>query len=88
MRYPCLGLAREAAARSGAHSVALNAANEVAVQAFLDERLTYGAIPGLIEAVLAGTQASTPDSLEEVYEVDAASRRSAAEFADRVGERP
>jgi len=88
VRYPCLGLARHAAARSGAHAVALNAANEVAVQAFLDERLTYGAIPGLIEDVLAATDAAAPASLEEVYEVDAASRRMAVEVAARVGDRP
>lgn len=84
-RYPCLGLAREAAASSGAHSVALNAANEVAVAAFLEERLAYGNIPRVIETVLYATPEAAPGTLEEVYALDAEARIRAAEALGQEG---
>src|SRR5205814_9982284 len=55
-RYPCLGLAREAMKKGGAFPCALNAADEVAVAAFLDRQIPFLAIPEVVEAVLGRTQ--------------------------------
>ncbi|MGA3071609.1 MAG: 1-deoxy-D-xylulose-5-phosphate reductoisomerase, partial [Terracidiphilus sp.] len=52
-RFPCLQLAFEAAAKGGAHCIALNAADEVAVEAFLERRIPFTGIPRTIERVLA-----------------------------------
>jgi len=79
-RFPCLGLAFAALEAGGAMPAVLNAANEVAVAAFLSERLGYTAIARVIERVmneLAGAEAS---DLEGVLAVDA-SARAAAEAA-------
>ncbi len=69
-RFPCLRLAVEAAADDGAAPVWLNAANEVAVQAFLDRRIRFPAIAAIIEAVLAECASSAPDSLAAIVEMD------------------
>jgi len=76
-RFPCLRLAFEAAEKGGAHCIALNAADEVAVEAFLDRRLPFMGIPGTIEKVLASTPESHPATIEEVL----ASDREAREMA-------
>jgi 1-deoxy-D-xylulose-5-phosphate reductoisomerase len=83
-RFPCLGLARDALRAGGIHPNVLNAANEVAVEAFLNGRLAFTRIPELIERTLAAAGgASLPgdESLEAVLEVDAWARRAAAGFA-------
>ncbi len=85
LRYPCLGLAREAAARSEGHAIALNAANEVAVQAFLDGRIRFGALPGVIRGVLERTPDATPSGLEEIYGADDSARRRAEALVARAG---
>lgn len=76
-RFPCLRLAMEAMRVGGTASAVLNAANEVAVEAFLDRRIPFTAIPGVIEATLAEVPRRDADSLSTILEADAAARRSA-----------
>ena len=76
-RFPCLRLAYEAAEAGGAHPIALNASDEVAVAAFLEGRISFMDIPRTIEEVLAATPASHPATIAEVLAVDAESRERA-----------
>jgi 1-deoxy-D-xylulose-5-phosphate reductoisomerase len=76
-RFPCLRLAFEAAERGGAHCIALNAADEVAVEAFLDRRIPFMGIPGTIEKVLASTPESHPATIAEVLVSDREARLKA-----------
>ena len=80
-RFPCLGLAYAALRDGGTAPAVLNAANEVAVAAFLDGKLRYTAIAQVIEDVLARIPAAAADSLEAVLEADRSARNTAA---DRV----
>jgi 1-deoxy-D-xylulose-5-phosphate reductoisomerase len=73
-RFPCLRLAYEAAAASQAHCIALNAADEVAVAAFLAGKLPFLGIPRTIERVLSLTPAASPASISEVLALDHAAR--------------
>jgi 1-deoxy-D-xylulose-5-phosphate reductoisomerase len=82
-KFPCLRLAYEAAEAGGAKTVALNAADEVAVGAFLEGSIGFDDIPRLIEAVVEATLSAKPESIQQVLEVDAEARRYAQE---RVGE--
>ena len=83
-RFPCLRLAREAMKKGGALPCALNAADEVAVAAFLDHRLPFLGIPEVIEAVLARTPRIKFSSMDDVLSADAEARRQAAEEAARL----
>jgi 1-deoxy-D-xylulose-5-phosphate reductoisomerase len=76
-RFPCLRLAYEAAEKGGAHCIALNAADEVAVEAFLEGRIPFNGIPGTIEAVLASTPESHPATIAEVLASDREARLKA-----------
>ncbi len=76
-RFPCLRLAREAVAAGGTAMAACNAANEVAVEAFLREHIGFSDIPRLIESVLESTDVVEPDSLAVVEECDIQSRELA-----------
>jgi 1-deoxy-D-xylulose-5-phosphate reductoisomerase len=80
-RFPCLRLAFEALRAGGAWPAALNAANEVAVEAFLDGRLGFPGIPEVIERTLEAVdrEAGPPSSLDAVRAVDAWARRFSAE---------
>jgi 1-deoxy-D-xylulose-5-phosphate reductoisomerase len=78
-RFPCLRLAYEAAAASQNHCIALNAADEIAVEAFLDHRLPFTGIPRTIEKVLALTPAGSPASIREVLAADIRAREMARE---------
>ena len=78
-RFPCLRLAYEAAAASQNHCIALNAADEIAVEAFLDHRLSFLGIPRTIEKVLALTPAGSPASIREVLAADLRARELARE---------
>jgi 1-deoxy-D-xylulose-5-phosphate reductoisomerase len=82
-RFPCLDLAYSALRAGGTAPAVLNAANEVAVAAFLEGRLAYTAIPQVIEQVLARTPAAAADSLQGVLEADSAARRAAADGVER-----
>ncbi len=83
-RFPCLRLAYEAAATSPAHCIALNASDEVAVAAFLDDRIGFLGIPRTIEAVLALTTAHAPASIPEVLSADRAARQAARELVNEL----
>jgi 1-deoxy-D-xylulose-5-phosphate reductoisomerase len=87
-RFPCLRLAYEAAEKGGAHSIALNAADEVAVEAFLDGKIPFTAIPRTIEGVLRTTPENHPATIAEVLALDREAReaamREAQKFAHRV----
>ena len=76
-RFPCLRLAMQAAGEGGSVPVALNAANEIAVAAFLEGRIGYMAIPRVIASVLEGHLFGEPESLEHVKAIDAEARRVA-----------
>ena len=78
-RFPCLRLAREAVDAGGTAMAICNAANEVAVAAFLDERIRFTAIPLIIEQTLEKMPILEPTSLAIVEEADTEARRIAAE---------
>jgi 1-deoxy-D-xylulose-5-phosphate reductoisomerase len=78
-KFPCLRLAYEAAEAGGTKTVALNAADEVAVAAFLNGVMGFDQIPKLIENVLAATSSRAPESIQKVLEADAEARRIARE---------
>ena len=79
-RFPCLRLAYEAAEKGGAHCIALNAADEVAVEAFLERRIPFNGIPFTIERVLASTPESHPATIAEVLASDREARLRAHEL--------
>ena len=74
-KFPCLRLAYEAVEAGGAKTIALNAADEVAVAAFLDGALGFEDIPSTIEAVLRETPTHKPESIEQVLDWDSDARR-------------
>jgi len=76
-KFPCLRLAYDAAAAGGAKSIALNAADEVAVAAFLEGEIGFADIPRVVEQTLDETEHRHPQSIEEVLAVDARSRERA-----------
>ncbi len=78
-KFPCLRLAYEAVEAGGAKTVALNAADEVAVAAFLERVIRFDQIPQVIEEVLAGTSRESLGSIQKVLEADAEARRAASE---------
>ena len=77
-RFPCLRLAREAMQAGGAAPAVLNAANEVAVEAFLAENIAFGAIPDVVAKVMALPYPGQADSLERVLAADRWAREQAA----------
>ena len=83
-RFPCLRLAREAMRKGGAFPCALNAADEVAVSAFLDRRLPFLGIAEVIERVLARTARVKFEKMDDVLTADAEARRMAQEEVGRV----
>jgi 1-deoxy-D-xylulose-5-phosphate reductoisomerase len=76
-KFPCLRLAYEAAEAGGAKTIALNAADEVAVAAFLEGQIRFDDIPRTIEQVVDETPAVKPESIQEVLGVDAQVRQLA-----------
>ncbi len=79
-RFPCLRLAYEAAAASQNHCIALNAADEIAVAAFLKGQLSFNGIPRTIERVLTLTTSGSPASIPEVLAADLRAREQAKEL--------
>ncbi len=79
-RFPLLALAYEAGKAGGTMAVVLNAANEVAVQAFLAEQIGFMAIPDIVSQVLAKHHSIANPSLEDILAVDLESRRIAASY--------
>src|SRR5579862_7097711 len=82
-KFPCLRLAYEAAEVGGAKTVALNAADEVAVAAFLEGKIGFNDIPRVIEDVLAVTDSGKPESIAKVLEADTEARRYAQQYVER-----
>jgi 1-deoxy-D-xylulose-5-phosphate reductoisomerase len=76
-RFPCLDLAYQALRAGGTAGAILNAANEVAVQAFLEGRLAFGGIAGIVASALDELPAAAADSLETVLAADSAARQIA-----------
>ncbi|PPK36544.1 1-deoxy-D-xylulose-5-phosphate reductoisomerase [Pseudomonas laurylsulfatiphila] len=84
-RFPCLRLARQAAEAGNSAPAMLNAANEVAVAAFLDERVRYPEIASIIEEVLSLEPVVAVDDLEAVFTADAKARLLAGQWLSRHG---
>jgi 1-deoxy-D-xylulose-5-phosphate reductoisomerase len=82
-RFPCLSLARAALAEGARAPVVLNAANEVAVAAFLERRLGFADIPILIERALADASGGSLTSIEDCVAVDAETRRRVQALVDQ-----
>ena len=78
-KFPCLRLAYEAAEAGGAKTVALNAADEVAIAAFLEKSIGFDDIPHVIETVLIETKSGKLESIKKVLEADSAARQRARE---------
>jgi 1-deoxy-D-xylulose-5-phosphate reductoisomerase len=76
-RFPLLRLAREAGERGGTYPCAFNAANEVAVAAFLDGRIGFLDVAELVEHALGHVDGSPARDLDELVAADAAARRAA-----------
>ncbi|WP_296654338.1 1-deoxy-D-xylulose-5-phosphate reductoisomerase [Paraburkholderia sp.] len=83
-RFPCLALAMKALAEGGVASAALNAANEVAVEAFLNRRIGFMAIAQTVDAVLNALDNTAASNLDVVLEADAAARRAAHTIIDSL----
>ncbi len=82
VRFPATKLARQAAEAGGATPAVLNAANEVAVAAFLAGKLSFTGIVQQVEATMARFAPAAPQSLGDVIEIDAEARRIAAQFLE------
>jgi 1-deoxy-D-xylulose-5-phosphate reductoisomerase len=83
-KFPCLAFAYEAAAAGGAKSVALNAADEVAVAAFLDGCIRFDQITSVIEKVLNETKSVKLESINRILEADAVARGAAQEKVQQL----
>ncbi len=83
-RFHCLGLAREALDRGAAAMVALNAANEVAVAAFLASEISYQDIARIVAAVLAKADTAPISSLADAMDADKAARAHATETSRKL----
>jgi 1-deoxy-D-xylulose-5-phosphate reductoisomerase len=86
-KFPCLGLAYEAAEAGGAKTVALNAADEVAVAAFLQGRIGFDTIPEIIGEVLCATKVGKLESINQVLKADAEAREAARQRVEQAGKR-
>ncbi len=78
-RFPCLRLSYEAAEKGGAHPIALNAADEIAVDAFLKRAIPFTGIPDTIEQVLEITPTTHPATIKDVLALDSQARALARE---------
>jgi 1-deoxy-D-xylulose-5-phosphate reductoisomerase len=83
-RFPCLRLAREAMKKGGVLPCALNAADEMAVAAFLERRLPFLGIPEVIERVLARMPKARFEKMDDVLTADSEARRIAKEEIERM----
>jgi len=83
-RFPALGLARDALRQGGAAPIVLNAANEIAVHAFLAGRIGFLQIARVVEQALTDRPLSPPHQLDDVLAIDAAGRAAARAAIDRL----
>jgi 1-deoxy-D-xylulose-5-phosphate reductoisomerase len=88
VRFPALRLAREALEAGGAAPTVLNAANEIAVEAFLDHRLGFTAIAETVEATLDALGGQSVVSLDDVFGFDAAARAFSREYLNGRPSKP
>ena len=79
-KFPCLRLAFEAIGEGKTYPAAMNAANEIAVEAFLNNLIKFNAIPEIIEEILTKHSPSVPDKLDDYLAVDASSRQQAKDL--------
>jgi 1-deoxy-D-xylulose-5-phosphate reductoisomerase len=82
--FPCLALARQAGVAGGTAPCVLNAANEVAVHAFMDGRLRFLDISAVIEGALEACDRMDVRSFEDLYDADAEARAAATSLAERA----
>jgi 1-deoxy-D-xylulose-5-phosphate reductoisomerase len=83
-KFPCLRLAYEAAEAGGARTVALNAADEVAVAAFLESSIGFHQIPEIVEDTVLAANPGKLESIAKVLEADAEARRYAKELISNI----
>ncbi len=83
-RFPATALCRAAIAEGGARPAQLNAANEIAVAAFLSGRIAFPAIVDTVRRVIDAEAPARPASLQDIFSVDAASRAAAQTFVDQL----
>ncbi len=79
-RFPCLKLAREAIKQGGTSSAILNAANEVAVNEFLNKKIMFTDIARIIESVMSDVTQNDADSIEKILKDDELARKRAIEI--------
>jgi 1-deoxy-D-xylulose-5-phosphate reductoisomerase len=84
--FPCLGLAYRALEAERSLPIVLNAANEVAVAAFLAGRIAFPAIPRLIRAVMDAHSPATVETVTAIRKVDASAREEAAERVAKIAD--
>lgn len=84
IRFPCLALAYQALQAGGAAPTILNAANEIAVQCFLDKKIRFTDIPSVIEETLGELCPLSLDTLDDAFEIDGMARTAAKAKADRL----
>jgi len=84
-KFPCLRLAYEAVEAGGEKTIALNAADEAAVSAFLEGSIGFPDIPATIKTVVGETPARIPESIKDVLQADADARRRAQRHIQRLG---
>jgi 1-deoxy-D-xylulose-5-phosphate reductoisomerase len=87
-KFPCLQLAYDALAGADGLPATLNAANEVAVQAFLNHQIAFLDIPRVIQETMNAYSATPPSSIEDVLEVDQWARRTATEMMKTCSSAP
>jgi 1-deoxy-D-xylulose-5-phosphate reductoisomerase len=83
--FPCLALAREAGRVGGTAPCVLNAADEVAVAAFLEGAIPFTAIAEVVGETLAATPAAAPSHFDDLFEADVEARERAVELCSRAG---
>jgi 1-deoxy-D-xylulose-5-phosphate reductoisomerase len=84
-RFPCLEYAYEAVAVGGTAPAALNAANEVAVELFLNREINFAQIPQVVEAGLRGHRSRSGESLQDILAVDREVREELSQtYRDKV----
>ena len=86
-KFPCLRLAYEAAEAGGSRTIALNAADEVAVAAFLDGQIGFLGIPQVIQATLDETTVTHPESIQQVLTVDSDARQVARRHVEHLNKK-
>jgi len=83
-KFPCLRLAYAAVEAGGAKTIALNAADEIAVAAFLEGSIGFLDIPATIKRVVDETSAEAPESIKKVLQVDADARQRAGSYVSSI----